>query len=487
MIEYYFQDQLRWSFGFENPNKAAALIASLLPFVWIMAQSGWRIKQPRLRWLFVLIGSGLLGTGWWLLFMTFSRGGVVAAAAGFLYIGWRERKVFAARRNRARLALALATAVGIAILFTGTNAADRSTQWITKREGSVDNRIELWRGGLQMIAQIPQGVGRGQSGLAYMQWFQPLESTARYRTLVNSYLTFATEQGLWIFGLALFASALFWRGTNVTAGEPRSHGLMTGCRASILAFAVAGFFTTTMEDWRIWVPPSLAATLLTWAAWRVYLSKSRSEWRHCLFRSAKEAVAVSVMVCIAIVAGGLAMTKKAPLRIAFHHHGEVQIAPAVKGQGRHYSVMVDEQVLGEDYGKLLRRLALNLHSTIRVQSAGTWSPDAVTAGETLVVTGDAAASLQPQRGRALVFIAPARIEPENAEELLQEAGSVFLLNPSFDEDGRVSFWKEMAGKAGGTGIHQRIRQRDLTGVGTEVVWAWKQIMDAMDGKEQEAQ
>ncbi len=34
-MEFYYQDQLRWGFGFDNPNKAAALIASMLPLIWV--------------------------------------------------------------------------------------------------------------------------------------------------------------------------------------------------------------------------------------------------------------------------------------------------------------------------------------------------------------------------------------------------------------------------------------------------------------------
>lgn len=477
MVEYYFQDQLRWSFGFENPNKAAALIAALLPFVWVVARTGWEIEGRKAKWLLVLLGNGLLGTGWWLLFMTYSRGGIVAAAAGFLYIGWREWKVPAARKSGARRVLALAMVLGILALFAGTDAAKRSTQWMAKPEGSVENRIELWKGGLRMIAQIPQGVGRGKSGSVYEEWFQPLESTERYRTLVNSYLTFAAEQGVWLFGLAVFVGALFWKGTDGVAAGPLSRGLAAGCRASIVAFAVAGIFSTTMEDWRVWVPPSAAAIFLAAIGWRARRERSEHGQRRRFLRLAVEAAAISAGVCAIMVASGWAMARKAPVSVAFHQ-GEMRITPEPEKPGRHYLVMVDEQVLGEDYGKLLRRWASDLHSTLRVRNAEARPPDAVLKGETLVAAGEAVSRLPAQYGR-LVLIAPARLEPEMAGRLLRKAKSTFLLTPSFDEDGRASFWKEMAENAGDS----RIRQSELAGVGTEVSWAWKQILDAMNAKQ----
>ena len=35
--DYYYGEMLRWSFGFENPNKAAVVFACLIPLLW----AGW--------------------------------------------------------------------------------------------------------------------------------------------------------------------------------------------------------------------------------------------------------------------------------------------------------------------------------------------------------------------------------------------------------------------------------------------------------------
>ena len=456
MVEYYFQDQLRWSFGFENPNKAAALIASLLPLLWIIAQSGWSIKRPVVKWVVVLLGSGVLCTGWWLLFMTFSRGGIVAAAAGFLYIGWRERQMLFMRDNRARLAVMLATALGIAVFFAGTNAAERSTQWVAKREGSVENRFELWRGGLQMIAQIPQGVGQGKSGSAYMQWFQPLDSKTRYRTLVNSYLTLAVEQGVGVFALTLFGAAMLWRWSDVRRYTGWMGAMMIGARGSLVAFAVAGFFSTTMEEWVLWIVPAVCGFALL-------LGVMRSHERRAIGTTALVAAMISLACCAGLYAVGWIAVARQPVKISCCGE-EVRIEPEGGAHGRDFVFSVDETVMGEDFGKLLRRLAIDQIATVHVNGS------MQSQNQVFVATGETASRLSSEKqGLSLVLIAPARIETSDAREILKKAKSVTLFLPSFDDDGRVAFWKEAAAETG-------IKPLQLEGVGSQVESAWDELV-----------
>lgn len=460
MVEYYFQDQLRWSFGFENPNKAAALIASLLPLLWVIAQSGWSIKRPAVKWLLVLLGSGMLCAGWWLLFMTFSRGGIVAAVAGFLYIGWRERQMLFIRENRARLAVRLATALGIAVLFAGTNAAERSTQWVAKREGAVENRFELWRGGLAMIAEIPQGVGRGKSGAAYMQWFQPLDSKTRYRTLVNSYLTFAVEQGMGIFALALFSAILLWRWSDVS-NTGWMGAIKIGARASLVAFAVAGFFSTTMEEWMLWIVPAACCFALV-------LGTMRSQKRQSVGTTVLMAAIISLACCAGLYAAGLIAASKQSVKIAYCGE-EVRIEPRAGARGRDFVFGVDDTVLGENYGKLLRRLAIERIATVHFN--GTVQNQ----HQVFVATGETISRLTSEKpGLSLILIAPARIDSSDAHKILKNAKSVALFLPSFDDDGRVSFWKEAAAETG-------IKPLLLEGVGSQVESAWDDLVKRLEG------
>ena len=456
MVEYYFQDQLRWSFGFENPNKAAALIASLLPLLWIAARAAWRIKRPSLKWPLVVLGSVAMVAGWWLLFMTYSRGGIVAALAGYFYLGWYERDILLARENRARLVVSIIVALAVAGLFAGTNAAERSTQWVAKREGSVVNRFEIWRGGLEMIAQIPQGVGRGKSGEFYMQWFQPLGSTTRYRTLVNSYLTFAAEQGLAVFGCAVFAAAALWVGTGKCCPKLGRGNLKAGARGSLVAFATAGVFSTTMEEWTLWIVPAVCVVLLL-------ITLRRQEERRPWGQSCGVAAGVGIGTTALIYLAGMDATCGELLRVAVNN-GAIQLKPAHTQAMHRYLVWNDEAVLGGDFGKLLRRLAIEQSAIVRVADI---QPEET---ETLMVAGEAVSRL-PSSGlnRKLVLIAPARTEANTASAVLHGTKSVTLMIPSFDDDGRAAFWKEAA-------LASSIKPREIEGVGTQVESAWDEIL-----------
>ncbi len=463
-MEYYFQDQLRWSFGFENPNKAAALIASLLPLWWALAQAAWALRRGFIKWMAVAVGGAVLCAGWWLLFMTFSRGGIVGAAAGFLYVGWRSRAALAGGGAWMRKWVALLLVLLVAGLFGASNAALRSSQGLGTGDGSVTNRFELWQGGLRMIAQIPQGVGTRNSGSAYMQWFQPLESTPRYRTLVNSYLTFAAEQGIGVFALAVFGVVLLWRwptsSASLTASaKEQMEGLNIGARGSLIAFAVAGFFSTTMEEPALWLAPAFCGAVMVIGIWR-------SGIRFGLLLAAGRALVASAAICAGMFAAGAILSWREPLMVRLHQ-GEVALEPRFAA-ARRCLVWVDEGVLGSDYGKLMRELALKQGANVRVALEP--DPKAHRPGETLIVTGDTVSRLDSASAAgALVLIAPSRLEERQAAEILRGVRKGMLFTPSFDEDGRSAAWNKAAAEAG-------VPVRVIDGVGSQVDSVWSETV-----------
>jgi len=99
-IEYYYGETLRWSYGFDNPNKAAVLFACAIPLLWYLWQSSWRIGNLWLRVPALLVSAGLLAGAWYCLIMTYSRGGLVAAAAALAYLVGHPTPVAAIRKPR---------------------------------------------------------------------------------------------------------------------------------------------------------------------------------------------------------------------------------------------------------------------------------------------------------------------------------------------------------------------------------------------------
>ncbi len=202
MIEYLVNGTLRWSFGFDNPNKAAVLFACLLPVLWIGWDWGWRKSRPT-AWA---VAGLLILVAFTALCLTYSRGGLVATAAAFgyiLYRQWRSR----ARPTRARLIAASILLVIALSTLVVTGLATRSLTPITTNDASVGNRLDVWTAALAMAADRPLGFGHGNSGQAYMQWYQPLASDAGYRTLVSGYLTPLVEFGWPLFALTILLLA----------------------------------------------------------------------------------------------------------------------------------------------------------------------------------------------------------------------------------------------------------------------------------------
>jgi O-antigen ligase len=460
-VEYFYGDTLRWSFGFENPNKAAVVFVCALPLLWWLWQMAWRIGNRWLRLPALLVSSGLLMGAWYCLIMTFSRGGLVAAALALAYgIAWgirRCRKPGMWWKN----AQAMLTVLLIAALIGGTvwnGLGGRSADALGK-DASVGNRVELWGSALQMAVENPRGFGTGKSGEQYLQWYQPTERQEGYRTMVNSYLTFLVEQGWLWFGLSLSGFAIFWAWTKPGAEER----LAVALRASILGFLVAGTFSTTMEETRLWIFPAACAVLLTGlAAW-----KKKPLERTSLLASGGWLLAG----CVSLVVAGLAKSGNDPLRREFGEEAGFRTVTAFgpkNPQARSLGCIVDESVLGDRYAKLLRELAL--HAGVKVMLG-----DKVKDAESVLCVGQGVHSCGNHPSQRLLLLAPEKIEESELKALLEAGGPVQIILPEIDEDGRVGFWEDIL--AGGQAPH--FSKTVLTGVGNRADWAWEQVVEVV--------
>lgn len=481
-MDFYFQDQLRWSYGFDNPNKAAAFLATLLPFVWLFARLAWKLRGRWMRAAALVVGTGVLLAGWWLLFNTLSRGGIVAAFGAFAYIGWREYSV-REKTGKQKVVWYLVLLCAVGTLFASTGAAERGFHGVTTEDRSVSNRWPLWKGGLEMASENPRGVGAGNSGAIYMQWYQPLDMTARYRTLVNSYLTFLAEQGFAKFGGASFLVLALWFGTRTAHrndktswGEasapdsannfPALHVIATGLRASLIAFGITGLWSTTMEEPRLWVPPILASIGL--AAMTMIAFRHRA-W----VGSIERALAATALLSALLYVTGAWFVSREPLRVAVHSNRSVDLRPRVKGVRRTASILVDEHVVGHDYGKLLRQLSTETGLSLCVRHD---ADNTLASADLIVATGETVCQIFPVQSQSVILIAPSKIEFESARRLVTAARTVTLLLPDYDEDGRGEFWRRVAAEGG-----SRTIEIPLEGVGTEVEWAWERVIDTVKG------
>ena len=226
----------RLQLWFDSPNKAAVLLGSL---VLVFAVAAFRARRRSAAVAFG-VASCLAWSG---LVLTCSRGGLVAFSAGLLIVLGTFR-----RRLLKFLPLVLLT-VGVAL--AAVVFCSREKGLALTDDASVGNRLEIWRVAPQMMADSPTGWGLGNSGEAYMGWYQPLRSHERYRTLVSSHLTWLVELGLygrmaycagWLLMLCLCLRR--WRQKD----DPLPLSVW-------LAFVIAATFSSVAESPVLWLVP----------------------------------------------------------------------------------------------------------------------------------------------------------------------------------------------------------------------------------------
>ncbi len=224
----------RLSFGFGNPNHAAALACALLPLCW-----GWR----RAAWAGRTLSAALFAA----ILLTQSRTGILVAAlewaAWLLLSTWSSRVV---RRQSAPkdapLHRHVSASAALRLMAPPVAVAAIALWRMWPRlslDGSILNRPLIWLSGLRLFAANPDGVGLGNSGTLASAYLLP-DRIPEIRTLVGSHLTLIAECG-WIAGWAWLASILL-----ALCGVRRSPRV--GIAFAGLALSAC---TSTVFDWPV--------------------------------------------------------------------------------------------------------------------------------------------------------------------------------------------------------------------------------------------
>lgn len=361
-----------WGLG--NPNKTAALIACLMVGLWILAYFQ--------KWAFWMALIGFTGLGICLVH-TFSRGGFVALVVGLVPVLWMAPRPWPWKQI-AGVVAAVGVIMGFSIYL---HAHERVAQGLVQEDRSVTNRLDLWSYAPTMMLDAPGGWGIGNSGKAFMEWYQPLDRNETYRTMVSSHLTWLVEFGwpgrlLYFSGwMAIFAICL-----------PSSRWLAVPCGVW-LAFLVSAAFSSVAEEQWLWIVPGLF--LLGALSWRL----RTSVWPAPVAWLALPVTALLALLAVTFTSQNSEIRKEG--------------SKTFMGEGKPTVwVVMDESVLGSSSGKLLRRY--------QKESAGLCIgivrdlqdlPDV--SGTMVILTGQFAA------------------EPAEADfTRLAEADSILLVNPS---------------------------------------------------------
>ncbi len=239
---YRFMGVYRESLWFINPNVAACLLVMTAMLGIGIFLALVKNKQIYIR-MFAIIPAGLTVFAQLLLVTTYSRGGYVAMAAGLLMLLWLSR-------NKWVLGYA---GVFILFLLIVENGVTRVGTISQLGEGSIYNRLLLWRGGMALIADnYLSGLGlSNQMGMEYTSWFQPLWLAEQYNMMINDLLTLTCAWGILVSaGIVLVVVFVFFWGYRIQTKLKTGiiADLLAGLLAGMTGYIVCGLFSTMFEE-----------------------------------------------------------------------------------------------------------------------------------------------------------------------------------------------------------------------------------------------
>ena len=247
----------RFRLWYRNPNGAAMLMVE----VFLLALGALVLRR---KWIVWPLAVPLMAACFYGLVRTGSRGGMVGLICGVgCFLVFRLR-AFLTWRRMLLVALAFG-AVALGVHLSG--ATERFTTGLIHEGYSDVSRIPIWIEVPRMMVSSFSGWGLGESGTAYMNWFQPLDRFHGIAGLISSHLTWLVEFGwpmrvvyalLWLCGLCCLAADAL-RGRSVLPV------------AVWTAFFVGSIFNSLELEWSLWVLPLAALAV----------SLSSRPWRRC--------------------------------------------------------------------------------------------------------------------------------------------------------------------------------------------------------------
>ena len=269
----------RFSFGFHNPNHAAALVCALLPLYF-----GWR----RAVW----IGRGLAAALFAMLLLTQSRTGLLVAVLEWMawWVMRRENGGFHILDIRSRVGArgkgggsSDCLLAWLGKWMVATLAVGLSLWWLGPRlalDGSILNRPKIWLAGLRLFTANPGGVGLGNSG-TLVSAFLLGDDVPEVRTLVNAHLTLLAECG-WLVGWAwgaFIALALTGLKESPRIGFAFAGLVASGCSATVFDWAVLFDFAEQGGlGWTNWILSwGMFAFFIGCGTWLVWSRTPRAE------------------------------------------------------------------------------------------------------------------------------------------------------------------------------------------------------------------
>ena len=278
--DYWAQDH-RLRLWFKNPNLAGGLMALLALFsLGLVFFRGWLWKMTGMLVAFVFLA---------LLIKTESRAAMLAFGFGCGLMALVRVKSLLSWRVWLPVVLCVGLAGGYMALQKN---GGRFTTKMFQEGNSNLSRIPIWLEVPRMMADAPWGWGAGESGKAYIRWYQD-KSTCLLENLVSGHCTFLVEHG-WPMR---FTYAFLWSLAFILCLGYAMRGRNPMPLAVVGAFAFIGLFHPVVYAWELWVVPVFASVVVLWGS-RRDIANLKGAVPICI------AAGISAAFCIALLVEG---------------------------------------------------------------------------------------------------------------------------------------------------------------------------------------
>lgn len=334
---------------------------------------------------------------------TASRGGIVAAAIGLGIMLIRVRRPWPRR-----YVLCAMASIWIVLGFAAwLPTMRRFGLAMGGQDLSILSRLGLWRAAPRMMVDAPGGWGLGHSADVFHQWYQPLDQSQLFTSLINSHLTWMVEIGwpgrfLYVFAW-LAVLTLCW----LQRADVQRHPWLTLAFSVWIAFAITAWFNSVAESPWLWLVPVAGLGGTLW--WR---SRTR-QW--LTTRQWLGAALGSGALLGGLLLLGVNTDEQPRLRL--------QGSQLVLGNTKKPAVwlLVNRDVLGGSYGHTLQRSLRG-------------DPNQTLGSSMSIGLVDSLDALPPNVVRAKVLVVCGALDDEQLvrlKALLPVCAKLVLLNPTF--------------------------------------------------------
>lgn len=311
---FIFNGCERWEGWWSTPNIAGSVLAPMILLLLGSSAWLWTNRKRGTHWLNISLLVLLLlecGALLILLSFTYSRGAWFAFAVGGAVM------LVCSGTLRATVSFALLFfCLSLFLLPAGLQRIESYSH--VEQDLSVANRLKLWTGALQMMAEHPvAGIGADRFGDVFERDYQRFDHKAKNSTAVSDYFTFGAEHGVLLLATGLVLILIVVRESVREALKDKNLPRMT-LSAMLVAILVASAFSTLwfVREYQ-WIFAGTLLGLLTFLATQLYRTRSnKAEIRSLLVRSGQVAAGTCIVLGVLLSVGlGALPTKSRELKV----------------------------------------------------------------------------------------------------------------------------------------------------------------------------